>query len=282
MRIVTWNCRRATNGHLLWDYLEELAPDVAFLQEVGTLPVHRFTSYDLRTGTPRTKAGGLQRFATVLLVRGTIGEAVHLGSSHQWVNQQLEHFAGNVLAFEVTVHDGRPLTVVNVYSPAWPVDRAAYLHENVEGIKLKQSPHIWLTDLVTETLRSVLSSNVGDWVVGGDFNSCVTFDNWRGGPRGNQEWLGRMAALGFLECLRHYQGQVTPTFRGPGKMEPNCQIDKIFVSQTLATRLEHCCTGKAERVFDQHLSDHLPVVADFVSPSRGAVRRTGNLDPIDS
>jgi exonuclease III len=103
------------------------------------------------------------------------------------------------------------------------------------------------------------------WTVGGDFNACETFDSWKGGPRGNRRWLDRMADLGFTECLRHHTGRLTPTFRRPGASAAHCQIDYLFVSGELASRLGHCGTADSNIVFGNQLSDHFPIVAAFRS-----------------
>jgi hypothetical protein len=61
-RIVTWNC----NGRAAaWDYLLDLHPDVALLQEVGPIPEQVKKVYDTRLAAPRTKTGKPQRFFLV-------------------------------------------------------------------------------------------------------------------------------------------------------------------------------------------------------------------------
>jgi exonuclease III len=263
MRVLTWNCRRATTSHSLWEVLETLDPDVALLQEVGALPDKRLVSYNARTAVPLTQSGSRQRFSTAVLSRWPIGKSVTLETPHTWVSALLEKFAGNVLSVEVHPRTGPLVIVVNVYSPAWPLDKAAYEGEQVFGIQLEQNREIWLTDIVTAGLRHSRLGENEACIVGGDFNSCVTFDSWPGGPRGNQEWLDRMSALGFIECLQKHQGQLTPTFRRPGRADPHCQIDKLFASRSLAARLSDCRVESAEFIYGHKLSDHLPVIADF-------------------
>ena len=160
MRVVTWNCRRAAAQHPLWDYLIELSPDVAMLQEVGAIPEHLLASFDTRLGTPRTRGGRPQRFASALLARGAIGKRVSLNSSHVWVDEQLRYFEGNILSFEVTLSAQEAITVVAVYSPTWPVSRSAYATQDVADVKLRQNPDVWVTDVVTFALRSSPSGKV--------------------------------------------------------------------------------------------------------------------------
>ncbi len=45
MRIVSWNCRNASKTSRLWDYLLELDPDLAILQDFRTIPEHVLQVY---------------------------------------------------------------------------------------------------------------------------------------------------------------------------------------------------------------------------------------------
>jgi len=274
LRIISWNCRRASAKHTLWSYFSELSPDIAVLQEVSAIPPSIRDAYDIRSATPPTRTGLKQRFQSAILVRGRIGEQVALRSDLEWANRELNHFAANLFAYRVIVGDSPEMTVVGVYVPAWPVARQRLEGENLSSVKLVQNPDVWVADLLVSALRQ-RTVDATEWVVGGDFNSCETFDSWRGGPRGNREWLDRMAALQFTECLRQSQGKLTPTFRRPGKTEPHCQIDHLFVTRGLAERLASCNTGDQQRVYGQTLSDHLPIVADFTDHVVRAASQSG-------
>lgn len=262
LRVVSWNCRRASAGHELWRYFADMSPDVAVLQEVTGMPAGVLDAYQVRAATPPTKVDGRQRFQSVLLSRGLIGEPVPLLSDMEWVNHELERFAPNLLSYRVLTERRPPLIVVGVYAPAWPVSRERLCGSDLSRVKLSQNPDVWVADLLVAALRK-RSEDGAEWVVAGDFNSCETFDSWRGGPRGNREWLDRMAALGFTECLRHSRGALTPTFRKPGVTTPACQIDHLFVTSGLAARLVSCEAGNQAHVYGGQLSDHLPIIAEF-------------------
>ncbi|MBD2465874.1 hypothetical protein H6G89_33330 [Oscillatoria sp. FACHB-1407] len=265
LRILSWNCRRASASNPLWKYLLELSPDIALLQEVSALPTGVSESYQVRSVVPLTKAGGQQRFHSVMLVRGAIAEPVLLRSGIEWVDTELQRFAGNLLSFRVAVDGFMPLTVVGVYSPPWPVARDRLIGQDLSLVKLTQNPDVWVTDLLVAALRQ-RSEDGSEWVVAGDFNACESFDSWKGGPRGNREWLDRMATIGFTDCLRQYQGALTPTYRKPGTLLPHAQLDYLFVTSGLTAKLRACATGDLERVYGSQLSDHLPVIADFSEP----------------
>lgn len=264
LRILTWNCRRAKQSSPVWDYLRELAPDVALLQEVSSVPSSIEGEFDVRHKRAGTNVGAPQRFGSAVLVRGTIEREIHLRSPHEWVNAELERFAGNLLAFEVLLEQGVHLNIVNVYSPAWTVDSTRLASVDVSPVKLTLGRGLWVADLLWTSLRSMDLNPQDPWVVAGDFNLSETFDAWQGGPRGNREYLDRMAALGFTECLRKMKGQLTPTFKNPRGGSFIHQIDHMFVSKALASSLTACDTGNAEWVFGNALSDHVPIVANFI------------------
>lgn len=120
-RVITSNCRRPAAEHGLWDYFAELAPDIAILQEVRSLPDSLREKYAVRLVRPVTRSGSLQQFESALLVKGEIGQPVRLTTELEWVNRELERFSGNLQAYWAEVGTGIALTVVSVYSPAWPV-----------------------------------------------------------------------------------------------------------------------------------------------------------------
>ena len=263
MRTVVWNCRRAPARHRLWAQLQVLSPDLALLQEVGGLPEELLEEYQVALEVPPTRHGHPQRFRTALLVRGTLGRRIRLRAGPRWIDAQLRHFAPNLVAHEVEVPGAGAFIAVSVYAPAWPLPRSAYAGRDVEGVKLPENPEIWVSDLVVPALRRALPASEHAWLVGGDFNACETFDRWKSGPRGNARWLARMAGLPLHECLRGAAGRLVPTYRKPGAPGASSQMDHLFVSPSLAGRLQACDTGPGTRVFEDNLSDHLPIVADF-------------------
>ncbi len=262
IKVITWNCRRATATSLLWDYFAELSPDVALLQEVSAVPQTVSREYDVRFRYAVGKTGRTQRFGTVLLVRGTIGRELHLSSPRAWVRAELAHFGGNLLAYNVTLASGETLNVVNVYSPAWPVDRSRLEGVDVKPVKLVLNRNVWFADILFDALKHANIESRERWLIGGDFNLCETFDLWRGGPRGNREYLDRMQSIELTECLRHTTGRLTPTFKKVSGGLVN-QIDYLWATQALAANLRSCAVGDSQRVFGQKLSDHLPIVASF-------------------
>lgn len=264
MRVCCWNVRRASHKAGAWRLLEELSPDLALLQEVSAIPSSISSNYNVVMHRAAGKLPGtLQRFSTAILVRGTIGAPIPLSSRWEWVNQELDYFRGNLVAYHVTVRD-RAYRVLSAYSPAWPVDALRLGGIDVAPVKLKLNPKVWVTELLWAALLDACSPHEAPWIIGGDLNSSETFDYmWGPKPRGNREILDRMQELGFRECLREVHGRLIPTFRNPKGGRVVHQMDHLFVTESLAAQLLSCKTTEQERVFGESLSDHLPIVADF-------------------
>jgi hypothetical protein len=72
MRIVTWNVHGALKESPLWDLLLELQPDVALLQEIGSIPNSVTDGFDHLTRQAVGKTGRPQRFRTGVFVRGRL------------------------------------------------------------------------------------------------------------------------------------------------------------------------------------------------------------------
>ena len=266
MRIVSWNIRKAKEDSRVWELLRNYAPDIVLLQEVIHIPEDIQESYGVIMKNAAGKEGKGQLFSTAVLVKGkdSIVRELVLTSQYEWVNKELEYFKGNLIACTVQL-DGFPsVNVISVYSPAWPVDPVRLEGINVTPVKLKLNPQVWVTELLWAALKNVDLKSSGQWIVGGDFNSSETFDYlWDGGPRGNLEIIHRMQNLGFNECLREYNGKLTPTFRNPKGGKIIHQIDHVYVTDPPFSALVNCFVGDESAVFEESMSDHLPIIADF-------------------
>jgi hypothetical protein len=204
-RVLTWNCWRAVAGSGVWDYLLELSPDVAFLQEVGTIPTKVLAEFECQQQPAIYKTGRPQQFSTVLMVRGHIGDPISLQAPSNLVNADLDRFAGNLVCRELFPHDGSMIKAVSVYSPAWPI---------------AHNPDVWLSDILLKSLRYHIPGSLDSWIVAGDFNLSETFDQESWSAGGNREYLDQLSEFGLTECLRKHKGALTPTFRNT-KVEPS-------------------------------------------------------------
>ncbi len=186
------------------------------------------------------------------------------------MDRELENFREFFTAKAVSLHDDGPtLSVLSVYSPAFPIDRKRLEGIDTTGIQLTLSKDVWGTELMWAAVKQMRIGPEEPFIVAGDLNSSEIFDTmWSGGPRGNREIMARMNALGFHDCLRTFKGKLTPTFRSPRRGSVVHQLDHMYVTPMLLSRLVSCEVGSAKRVFEPRpmLSDHLPIIADFVRP----------------
>lgn len=267
--MISWNCNRAASSRRSWEYLLELAPDVALLQEVGSIPESVKALYSVQSQIARKENGAEQSFMTVVLAKPDIQASFQLSSRLTWVQRELQWFSGNFVSCLLRVDPATHLRVVSVYSPAWPVAKGRLVGEDVTEVKLTLNKDVWAADLLWAALREILPNRKEPWIIAGDFNCSETFDAWKDGPRGNKEYLDRMKHVGLTECLRHHQGRLVPTYLNKDGKTHEHQMDHLFVTGDLASVLVDCKVGDNEVVFQQKLSDHLPIVADFsfVGPS---------------
>lgn len=72
-----------------------------------------------------------------------------------------------------------------------------------------------------------------------------------------------MVELGFTECLRRFNNdKIIHTFKHSSS-EIAHQMDHLFVTNNVFSRLGKCVVGEHSIIFDRALSDHLPIIADF-------------------
>lgn len=263
MRVITWNVRKAKLDSKVWELLIELNADIILLQEVVAIPKAIRSSYKYELRKAINKKGSIQKFGTAVLTKGDITD-YSLSSEFEWVNKELAIFNGNLVACTVHIINKPPINVVSVYSPAWPISKDRLMDVDVSTIKLKLNNELWCTEILWSALKNKSSINEYEWIVGGDFNSSETFDYlWKGGPRGNLEIIERMNMLGFAECLRGFQKKLTPTFKNARDGKLIHQIDHLYVSDNIYQMLSNCIPGDSKIIFDEFLSDHLPIIADF-------------------
>jgi exonuclease III len=264
MKLVTWNMRRATHKSVAWEYLQQLDPEVAFLQEVNSIPESIMSEYRVFSLPAISKAGKVQTFHTVIISKHPFVEDVKLSSTLTWVNDARAFFKGNIIAKAIEVNNQK-LNLVNAYSPAWIVPDTFTAGVDVTGVKLEQNPHVWATEILWKCLLDHPHIHSDGWIVGGDFNSSETFDYlWGSSPRGNLEIIERMNALDLYDALRTHHGRLIPTHKNNRGGKIIHQLDHLYMSRYLIDAVQDCFTGRHEDVFDSNLSDHLPIICTTV------------------
>ena len=153
--------------------------------------------------------------------------------------------------------------MISVYSPAWSINKERWQDMDIVDVKLNNNPELWVTEILYSAL---LNENIDNssWVVGGDLNSSLTFDSYSSKIfQGNWEIQERMIKLGLIECLNTFNNNLIPTFKNPRDGKVVHQMDHLFVTQNIYDNISDCETGYPEHIFDESLSDHLPIIAEF-------------------
>ena len=261
MRVITWNCRRSTKEKDIWKHLQELSPDIILLQEVSSFPNWIENNYIYKYEKSNTKNNTKQRFGNLLVHNGENMQEIKLLTELAWVNKEIKKFKGNLLSYKIKLKSNT-LNLISVYNPAWPLNNNLLNQEQISSVKLTQNKKLWLADLLWFALKNNINPTEY-YIIGGDFNLSTTFDSWGKNPRGNQEYLNRMRGIGLIECLKEFTGRLTPTFKNPGNGKILHQIDHLFVTANLYTKINDCHVGDASLIYGNKLSDHLPIIADF-------------------
>ena len=259
INVFTWNMRRSATNSKSWELIRQLSPDVCLLQEVGGIPNDLMDEYYILQQNAVNKNGAPQKFYTAILSKEPI-EQFRLKSSIDWVSKQLDFFSGNFLCGSTDV-GGNKINLISVYSPAWIVNAEYIPQEELKGIKLELSKSLWPTEILQNGLEHEVISFENNWIIGGDFNNSSTFDIlWPGGPKGCQEIIDRLYSLNLKEALFEYHGKLVPTFRNPRGGKIIHQIDHVFLSDKLFSNLIASNVLCKFGVFEESLSDHLPII----------------------
>lgn len=260
LRVCTWNLRKTSyHNKAVWSIIKDIKADLLCLQEVNSFPIALENEYFILSKNAMSKNGNEQTFNTMILAKGDASE-IQLCSNLNSVNDALSLFSGNLVSCKVKLWSGGLFNVLSVYSPAWPLDNWITKKDKAI-IKLINNSKVWLTEILWDSLKHTYNNN--PWIIAGDLNASTTFDYSQKMPRGNQEIIDRLYNLGFIECLFNFNKKLVPTFQNPKGKKVIHQIDHLFVSNSLYEYLINCKVLDDIKIFENSISDHLPIVADF-------------------
>ena len=264
MKVLTWNVKYASSNSAAWEFLKHQAPHIALLQEVTKLPDWILDSFYNHQVYPRFFGGHRAKFSTAILSKWPLKTSPFLNSSLEWVNSIHRAQDGWIVECETTPKNGEPIRLVSVHSPAFPVPKETLEGIDISSIQLKNNPDLWFTEILWSLLSNKTIDDRVLWIVGGDFNTSVLFDEPR--DRGNRLVIQRMIELGLTECLSHSECKPVPTFKPPIGSVIH-QLDYCYVNKPLMNRYVHTHVPDQPEIFgngqSKALSDHLPIVCEF-------------------
>jgi exonuclease III len=266
MRVATWNMGywgHARTHDAAWHWLfDELAPDIAFLQEC-IVPewISRHATVLFERAYPSSKR---QRWGTALVTRGVATVPTHLEEIEDWFATLDDHpekersaarLQGWCVAAQVSLPGGISALVISIHNPSFPISRSLVSGRDLRGIKLTLSSDVWLLDVVFAFLRHRLNKPL---LIGGDFNYSRLLDVPK--PRGNAEFFDRLTDEGFVSLHRCFHDADEQTFFHPNRRKH--QLDYLYSDATLAQHVTYCEVVPRGNV--ELYSDHAPLVAEFV------------------
>lgn len=258
MKLLTWNLRGGSSA--AHDHLGTLGFDIGFVQEAK---LARLPARTVWAGPTRRKSGSPQSWGSALVPAPDVTvRPLGLESlAPHWASRWLATIGGAVVAGELTSKHGE-VVLLSCYSPAWKIQlpTAPPTAEQVASVRLraKKDAEVWAADLIWVLLDELCRTG-RDVIAAGDFNLCVAFDETIGS--GNREYVDRMSSSGLSEVVRHFypDERATPTFRNARSKRIEHQLDYVWVTPGLKSRLLTCALGEHQLLLD-NTSDHLPVL----------------------
>lgn len=249
MKVICWNMGAGFGSNAVrhaqaWDWLLAQAPDAALLQE-ATIPEDTRGAWGSIAFSPQYN----KVWGSAVLTRTSGYTKYEPTMAQPW----LREIAGAVSI--ARPREAGDLWLVSLHSSATPykADQLAAL-PSLDGIARCSDDALWQIDVAIYDLRNLLSGQ--RFIVGGDLNSALLFDQLRG-TDSNRRLLNNIAAAGLVDLrLRHFDAEQRTFFRdGNGPY----QLDHVF-SDRSTEPLVTSWRVATEVVTELRLSDHAPIM----------------------
>ncbi|HST03570.1 MAG TPA: endonuclease/exonuclease/phosphatase family protein [Chloroflexia bacterium] len=232
MKIVTWNMRWGGSEET-WQYLvDEIAPDLAFLQEAH--PPSKYAGESLLY--QRIPRDNYRWGSAIYSPRLSVRERMVTG--HE----------GWVVAGEVTLSNGAHVVVVSIYGSLIANPKAGYVFPN-------------LANLFQHDLQPLLAGK--EFILGGDLNASRLFDKVYPNAYASDahgDFFDWIESHGFVNCHKMFHETEEQTVFTPQTKHPY-QNDYLFVSEGLRPFVTSCYVLNNSETLK--LSDHIPVVLEL-------------------
>lgn len=202
MIVVAWNMGRKRH-HAAWRYLlDDLAPDLALLQETAPPP-----EASQRGHVSHARAYAAHAWGSAVYVKTGGAQELPLPPEHR----------GWLMAAELPLPGAVSLVAVSVHARILN----GYVRPNL--------------DRAFEALEPLLTGR--SFVLGGDLNLSRNYDTVYGTFH-HTEFLDGLPGRGFVDCMRKFHSEEQRTFWG--RTAHDYQNDHLFVSHDLGTRVDAC------------------------------------------
>ena len=258
-----WTRRKKHEQAWHW-LLDELKPDIALCQEcVPPDWIRTGRTVIWNRAYPEAER---QPWGTALVTQ-LPARPIRLPELDAWIDQMPKRDAEGNLYFlhradgwlssaEVDLPVVGKTFVMSVHSPADHIRTIRLTGIDISPMRLKLNKHIWLLDVLFYFLRNRLGSQI---IIGGDFNYSRRLDK-PNKPSGNNEFFDRIKQEGFISLHRMFHSDDEQTLFD--KRPVKHQVDYLYADDPIARHAGSCVVRRDDNVMQ--MSDHVPVVADFM------------------
>ena len=263
MKIVTWNLSNRKANQQAWEALFELDPDIALLSEVNFIPddLNGYNSYFEYSMGDKDKP---RNFKTGIITKGKIVDEIPLIAQEDWITNCLGNDTGNLVARKIRFADGITYNVISAYLANTPYPHEKYT-DDITSVVLPNFEKIFMSEILWAVLKHILSHHRDPWIIGGDFNTSELYGT-RKERASYLEIIKRLERLKLKEVVRHYNNGPVPTWKS---RYPNSklihQLDHLYVSDVLLENSYNAYVGDYKKYVGNGLSDHMPIIADFLN-----------------
>jgi exonuclease III len=260
VRLTTWNLARGGSERAWTILLDEIQPDVAFVQEAKH---SRLPPGAIWNGPALRKSAKPQPWGSALIPKPQLQLLPFRLTAPPSASDWLRHSGGAVVAAELMTK-AFPIVLLSCYSPAWTLPLpSGTASDDIDAVRLRavKKHEIWLADLVWACVHE-LQAQGRQVIAAGDFNLCASFDDTF--SAGNREYIQRMAESELTEVVRRFYPEESsaPTFRNARSKRIEHQLDYVWVTAGVDARIRSCSIGE-HRLLIENVSDHLPVIFEI-------------------
>lgn len=247
MRVISWNM---AHNRRAWEYLGELDPDVALLQEVNPSKAPGWVHEKWPDQVAWPPASWSWRSA--ILAKPGLDLTPFPGGPEGM------EVGGWIATGFVTLPDGTNTLVGSVHAPPLRVSPEHLVGHDPASVKLSKSRVPRYYDVAYATYRN--RTRGGPFIVGGDWN--ISRDLWRvlHPDTHDKEFFDRAARDGWTDCYRRDHKHEGQTWYRAGNLP--YQFDHVFCDEKTAQSMRSC-------EIDPHpasclrVSDHAPLKLEF-------------------
>ncbi|MBC8407462.1 MAG: endonuclease/exonuclease/phosphatase family protein [Rhodobacteraceae bacterium] len=256
MKILTWNIKRGgVSSDGIWQLINIEDPDIVLLQECKEIPNSFKEKYNIIKRKAVKKNLTKQSFETVLMSKYKMKEIIPY--ENEEVLSTMKKLDGNII-FSQVYTENEIFKIASVYLPAWGLNQDFIDKSLSDKIRSPLSKIAWSPSILSYSLAKIENFKNENWIIAGDFNLAETLSG-RIGEISKTEF-NKFRDVGLVDAISEVNKKQIPTFKNTNGGSVKHQIDYVFVTEKILSRVSECLVLNDKHVFEKKVSDHLPVL----------------------